>query len=169
MIAAKFKSLLLSSKLTLKIVLSMLDCFKDRKQTLSSGFSELQWLLTERWLKTHHGYKAPNESIIFAAKWGAISSFVDLPLIDDAFYGIVIYKYRDELQTFGVITDFEAGSRLVLEGLKSPIEAEFITANGTMALLECMKSAKSKSPEQCKKQVLENHIWLQSSRRMCFV
>lgn len=145
-IAIKFKSLVLSSKLAPNIVLSILDCFGKLSQILSSGCIELQWLLTEKWLKTRHGYKAPNKSIISNPKWGAISFFVVLPLIDDVYYSIGIYKYKDELLKLGVISDFEAGAELVLKGLNSPIEPEFITADGAMALLECMKFGMSKSP-----------------------
>ncbi|POO03753.1 Histidine kinase-like ATPase, C-terminal domain containing protein [Trema orientale] len=148
MIAAKFKYLSLSSKLGPDIVLSMLDCFKEMRLASSSRCSELQWLYTEKWLKTRHGYKAPPESIIFSVKWAAVSYFVDLPIIDDVFYSIVIYKYKDELQMLGVITDFEGGAGLVLEGLKSPIEPEFVTADGTMALLKCLKSAMSEGRDQ---------------------
>ncbi|PON65582.1 hypothetical protein PanWU01x14_115940 [Parasponia andersonii] len=148
MIAAEFKSLSLSFKLGPDIVLSMLDCFKEMRRASSSRCSELQWLHTEKQLKTRHGYKAPTESIIFSMKWAAVSCFVDLPIIDDVFYSIVIYKYKDELQIMGIITDFEGGAGLVLEGLKSPIEPEIVTANGTMALLKCLKSALSEHRDQ---------------------
>ncbi|XP_062118267.1 uncharacterized protein LOC133831877 [Humulus lupulus] len=147
-VSAKFKSLSLSFKLGPDMVLSILKCFKEMRQTLPSGCFELQCLLNEKWLKTRHGYKAPSQSIIFSMNWGAVSPFVDLPLIDDGFYSIFIYKYKDELQMLGAITDFEGGAELVLEGLRCPIEPEFITAAGTMALLKCLKSVMSKSPDQ---------------------
>ncbi|KAF4396679.1 hypothetical protein G4B88_028993 [Cannabis sativa] len=144
-IATKFKILSSSSKLGPDMVLSMLKCFKEERQTLFSGCSEVRCLFTEKWLKTRHGYKAPNQSIIFSTNWGAVSPFVDLPLIDDGFYSIFIYKYKDELHMLGAITDFEGGAGLVLEGLKSPIASEFVTTAGTMALLKCLKSVMSKS------------------------
>ncbi|KAF4379461.1 hypothetical protein G4B88_024446 [Cannabis sativa] len=147
-IDAKFKLLLHSSKLGPDMVLSMLKCLKEMRQTSSSGCVELQCLFTEKWLKTRCGYMAPSQSIVFSMNWGAVSPFVDLPLIDDGFYSIMIYRYKDELQMLGAITDFEGGAGFVLEGLKSPIEPEFTTASGTIALLKCLNSVMSKSSDQ---------------------
>ncbi|KAL5558728.1 hypothetical protein UlMin_034939 [Ulmus minor] len=148
MIGAQFKSLLFSSELSPAKVLSMLGCIRELGPTYSLRCSDFECLLTEKWLKTRHGFKTPNESIVFGSKWGAISPFVDLPLIDDAHYGISIYKFKDELQMLGVISDFEGGAVFVAKGLNSPIDPDFVTADGTIALLECMKSATLNSLNQ---------------------
>lgn len=107
-IVAHFKSLVRYSKLAPANVISLLPCLRELSQNMSLECWELEWLLTEKWLKTRHSYKAPKESIIFSSKWALISTFVDLPPIDGGFYGIVgMYKFMDELQMFGVITGFE--------------------------------------------------------------
>ncbi|KAK9948530.1 hypothetical protein M0R45_004101 [Rubus argutus] len=147
MIAAHFNSLLSSSGLVPSNVMSLLGCIREISRTISLQCSELNWLLSEKWLKTRHGYKTPSESIIFSSKWGSISLFVDLPLIDDIYYGIGIYKFRDELQMLGAITDFEGGAPFVAKGLCNPIEAELVCADGFISLLECIKSLKSRSPD----------------------
>ncbi|KAM5569728.1 hypothetical protein ABKV19_016972 [Rosa sericea] len=145
MIAARFKSLLSSSSLDPATVMALLRCIREMNLTMSLQHSELQWLLSEKWLKTRHGFKTPDESIIFSSKWGQLMLFVDLPLIDDVYYGTGIYKFRDELEKLGAITDFERGSPLVAKGLHSPIEAELLDADGIRSLLECIKSLMSRS------------------------
>ncbi|CAN6583023.1 unnamed protein product [Malus baccata var. baccata] len=139
MFADQFNSLLSSSGLAAANVMSLLGCIRELRQTMQLQCSELEWLLSEKWLKTRHGYKTPAESIIFNSKWGSISSFIDLPLIDDVYYGIGIYKFKDELQMLGVISDFEQGAPLVAKGLHSPIDAELLTTDGILSLLECIK------------------------------
>ena len=118
-------------------------------EKLPSQLQELhQCLLGEKWLRTCNGYRTPSESILFSSKWGTISLFVDLPLIDDSFYGIVIYGFEDELKMLGAITEFEGGAPFVARGLTRPIEPRFVTDLGTIALLECIKYLISKSKEQ---------------------
>lgn len=90
------------------------------------GSEELKWLSDDKWLKTRHGFRTLTESILSGSKWGTITYFVDLPIIDDGYYGIGLYKLRDELNMLVATTDFESGAELVLKGLNSPIELEFI-------------------------------------------
>ncbi|KAL6317276.1 hypothetical protein AAG906_030029 [Vitis piasezkii] len=92
-------------------------------------------------------FKTPSESILFSSKWGTISLFVDLLLIDDSFYGIVIYGFEDELKMLGVITEF-GGAPFVARGLTRPIEPRFVTDLDTIALIECIKYLISKFKEQ---------------------
>lgn len=71
-IAAHFKSLIRHCKLAPAKVISLLSCLRELSQNISLECSELEWLLTEKWLKTRHAYKAPKESIIFSSKWVVI-------------------------------------------------------------------------------------------------
>ncbi|KAL6185621.1 hypothetical protein ACLB2K_041751 [Fragaria x ananassa] len=145
MIAGRFKSLLSSSSLDPANVMVLLRCIREMNLTMSLQHSELQWLSSEKWLKTRHGFRAPDESIIFSSKWGQLMLFVDLPLIDDVCYGTGIYKFRDELEKLGAITDFAWGASIVAKGLHSPIEAELLDADGIISVLECIKSLMSQS------------------------
>ena len=149
LIVTQFKSFLSSSSLTPFKVISLLECIREMNEKLPSQLQELhQCLLGEKWLRTCNGYRTPSESILFSSKWGTISLFVDLPLIDDSFYGIVIYGFEDELKMLGAITEFEGGAPFVARGLTRPIEPRFVTDLGTIALLECIKYLISKSKEQ---------------------
>ncbi|KAI5354276.1 hypothetical protein L3X38_007171 [Prunus dulcis] len=156
MIGARFNSLLSSSRLAPATTMLLLGCIRELIPNMSLQRSELKWLLCEKWLKTRHGYKTPGESIISGSNWGPISFFVDLPLIDDAHYGIGIYKFKDELQMLGVITDFERGASFVAKGLHSPIQPELFASDERCRkqMFETMKGYKI--PQEC---VLFDPAW----------
>ncbi|WCJ20279.1 DNA binding ATP binding [Euphorbia peplus] len=149
MLVSQLKSCVSSSSLTPAIVFSFLEFIKLVNATSPSCLSELcSCLSTVEWLKTRHGYKTPCESILFNLKWGTISLFVDLPVIDDSFYGIGIYGYKDELKLMGVITDFVGGNAFVAKGLNYPIETSLLTKEGSVSLLECAKLMMADSGDQ---------------------
>ncbi|XVE95086.1 hypothetical protein REPUB_Repub02eG0066000 [Reevesia pubescens] len=149
LIIAQFKLLSSSYSLTPANVISMLICIKEMIQKRPSQVLEFpSSLLGERWFKTRHGYRAPNESILFSSKWGTISLFIDLPFIDDSFYSIGIYGYRDELKILGVVIDFTEGAFFVAKGLKQPIDVGLITRDSAISLLECIECLMSECNDQ---------------------
>lgn len=91
-------------------------------------------------MKTSHGYKCGPDSVLFDSIWGTVAQFVDLPIIDEAFYGIGIYAYKDQLKMLGVVVDFHEGAHFVARGLCMPKEPAFMTANSALALLQCVKA-----------------------------
>ncbi|KAK9939066.1 hypothetical protein M0R45_015775 [Rubus argutus] len=160
-VAAQFSSLLSSSRLAPANVMSLLACIRELSQTMSLKCAELKWLLSEKWMKTRHGYKNPRESILSGSKWRSISSFVELPLIDCNHYGLGIYKFRAELEMLGVIVDYQGGAPLVAKGLHSPIEGSALetadAVDGIISLLKYIKCLMSSSPyEPLPEEFLEN-------------
>ncbi|KAJ4849705.1 hypothetical protein Tsubulata_018983, partial [Turnera subulata] len=130
-------------------VMKLLDVIRHFKRNLPPYLSEIRECLSkEECLKTRHGYKTPSESILFSLKWGTISFVVDLPLIDDSFYGISIYGYTDELEAIGVATDFIQGAGFVARGLNHPLETRLVTREATVSLLECVKIMMSDCNDQ---------------------
>ncbi|KAL3526922.1 hypothetical protein ACH5RR_011578 [Cinchona calisaya] len=81
-------------------------------------------LMKEKWLKTTHGFKSASDSILFNEKWATLSQIVDLPIIDEAYYGDEIYSFKDELKLLGAVIDFIDGAifvaRALLQNLASP-------------------------------------------------
>ncbi|KAI8030890.1 hypothetical protein LOK49_LG01G03112 [Camellia lanceoleosa] len=108
------------------------------KLLLSS--SGLTGAIGEKWLKTCHGYRFASGSILFDPKWGTVSQFVDVPLIDDACYGNKIFSFKDELKMMGVMVNFNEVAHFVARGLKLPQEPVSVTADCTSSLLHCAKS-----------------------------
>ncbi|KAK9284770.1 hypothetical protein L1049_023947 [Liquidambar formosana] len=84
------------------------------------------------------------DSILFDTEWGTLTQFVDLPLIDQPFYGDAIYSFKDELKMLGVIIDFNEGAHFVAGGLKlPPEEPALIKADSALSLLQCVTSLRN--------------------------
>ncbi|XP_021767703.1 uncharacterized protein LOC110732097 [Chenopodium quinoa] len=131
---------LLASSVASDLLIKLLHCITELKKTKSSVLADLcECLIKEEFLRTRHGHKKPGESILFNSKWASISFFVDLPLIDDSFYGIEIYGFKEELKMLGVLCSLEEGAIFVAKGLKRPIEQGLLTAEGTLSLLQCLE------------------------------
>ncbi|KAL2894933.1 Sacsin [Bienertia sinuspersici] len=136
----ELKILLSSPAVASEHLLMLLHCIKKLKEIKSFILAGLcECLRKEEILRTRHGHKKPEESILFNSKWASISFFVDLPLIDDSYYGIQIYSLRDELKVLGVLSNLEEGAIYVAKGLTRPIEHGILTAEGTLSLLHCLK------------------------------
>ncbi|XP_077251764.1 uncharacterized protein LOC143890988 [Tasmannia lanceolata] len=168
-VAAQFKSLALSFSLSRNNVLSLLRCINQMNGTIPSALLEFKNSLSGvKWLRTRRGYKSSPDSVLFDSKWGTVSHFVDLPLIDDAFYGISIYTCREELKMMGVVVDFMEGSQFVARGLNLPKDSGVITVKGVLSLLKCVgflleKSAEKSLPEDFLKKMREGK-WLKTYR-----
>ncbi|XVE70251.1 hypothetical protein DITRI_Ditri10aG0057500 [Diplodiscus trichospermus] len=149
LIIAQFTLLSSSYSLAPANIISLLIFIREMLQKRPSQLSEFcRSLSGETWLKTRHGYRAPNESILFSSRWATISLFVDLPFIDDSFYSISIYGYRDELKILGVANDLLEGAFFVARGLKQPMNTGLITRDGAISLLDCVKCLMSESNDQ---------------------
>ena len=74
---------------------------------------------------TRHSYEKPRESILFNSKWASILLFVDLPY---------------EMKCLGVLSSVEEGTMFAATGLSGPIDRTLLTAEGTLRLLDCLKT-----------------------------
>ncbi|KAE9449555.1 hypothetical protein C3L33_18541, partial [Rhododendron williamsianum] len=146
MLTVKVKYLLSISDLPGDVVISLLNCMKCMSKKMAPQLNCLtSCLLGERWLKTRDGYRSAPESILYDSGWGTVSQFVDLPLIDDAFYGDSIFSFKNELKILGVMVDFNEGARFVARGLVLPEEPVSITAKCALSLLNCAGSLRQSS------------------------
>ncbi|CAL5366615.1 unnamed protein product [Camellia sinensis] len=146
MLSDQFKFSLSSGRLTNVHVISTLNCMKCMGKKKPSQLFELRsCLMGDKWLKTSHGYKYTSESVLFDSKWGTIAQFVNLPLIDESFYGNDIYLYKDQLKMLGVVVDFSEGAHFVARGLCLPKEPALLTADSALSLLQCVKSLRMNS------------------------
>nr|POE45423.1 hypothetical protein CFP56_20095 [Quercus suber] len=123
MLSFALKSTLSSSSLTCANVFSLLSCINYMSKTMQSQLlNKISCLSGEKWLKTCHGYKSAPESILFNPKWGTVFKVVDLPFVDEAFYGLRIHSYKCELNMLGVVTNFSEGVHIVARRFKLPKE-----------------------------------------------
>ncbi|KAJ8453361.1 hypothetical protein Cgig2_008245 [Carnegiea gigantea] len=130
----------LSSRVTPEHLIALLNCMSEMRGRGSSLLDDIcKCLQDEEILKTRHGYRKPREAILFNSKWASISLFVDLPLVDDSYYGIKIYGFREEMKLLGALSSLEEGAIFVSRGLSGPIESALLTAESTLSLLVCLK------------------------------
>ncbi|CAJ1949708.1 unnamed protein product [Sphenostylis stenocarpa] len=90
------------------------------------------------WLKvTANEWRPPSKSFLIGSSLGRIlqsgSALVDIPLIDEDFYGNKIFEYKDELKTIGVMFSCEEACEFIGRELMS--RAAFSTLSRNHILL----------------------------------
>ncbi|KAJ0790237.1 putative histidine kinase/HSP90-like ATPase superfamily [Helianthus annuus] len=116
-----------SSSITPASIYALLDSVKRLKEmALEIPDKFLDKLSQKNWLKTHYGYKRPNECLLFYSDWNAFLKRDDGPFIDEQFYGSPVETYREELNHLGVITDINNGSQVIASYLDSQSNFERI-------------------------------------------
>ncbi|XP_034926007.1 uncharacterized protein [Populus alba] len=94
------------------------------------------------------GYKPPSQSFLLASsntssKWGNIlqsaSVLVDIPLIDQGFYGPKITGYREELRTVGVMFEYGEACKFIGNHLMSLAASSALTKSNVISILNFIK------------------------------
>ncbi|KAE8123815.1 hypothetical protein FH972_018739 [Carpinus fangiana] len=95
-------------------VLKLLECIRILLQDRNYSFPGKFWEeISQKWLKTHVGYRPPKECLLFNSRWGSYLKHTDGPFLDEGFYGSSITPYKEELRAIGVTVDVENGCRLI--------------------------------------------------------
>ncbi|PWA51666.1 DNA binding,ATP binding protein [Artemisia annua] len=105
-----------TSSITPLSVFALLDCVKKEEVESRDKFHEK--LSKKKWLKTHFGYKCPEECLLFSSDWESFLKRSDGPFIDEEFYGSRIGSYKDELKLVGVITQVDSGCKVLASYLE---------------------------------------------------
>ncbi|KAL9338160.1 hypothetical protein Peur_069929 [Populus x canadensis] len=94
------------------------------------------------------GYKPPSQSFLLASsnrssKWGNIlqsaSVLVDIPLIDQGFYGHKITEYREELRTVGVMFEYGEACKFIGNHLMSLAASSALTKSNVISILNFIR------------------------------
>uniref|UniRef100_A0A0D9XSE1 Protein NO VEIN C-terminal domain-containing protein n=1 Tax=Leersia perrieri TaxID=77586 RepID=A0A0D9XSE1_9ORYZ len=138
-----------SSPLTLDNAVLLLQWIRNLKSKgvqLPARF--LACIKQGSWLKTSVGYKPPNESFLSSAEWGSLlqngSSFVDIPMIDQHFYGNKLQEYKKELQAIGVRFEFREASAYIGSRLMSMAANNMLTRENVYQLLRLIRFMREK-------------------------
>ncbi|XP_076939689.1 uncharacterized protein LOC143608563 [Bidens hawaiensis] len=109
-----------SSGITPASVYALLDSVKRLRESASEIPAKfLEKLSQNNWLKTHCGYKRPNECLLFYEEWDGFFKRDDGPFIDEKLYGSRIESYKKELSFLKVVTAINEGCKLVASYLYS--------------------------------------------------
>ncbi|KAF2311564.1 hypothetical protein GH714_024857 [Hevea brasiliensis] len=94
-----------------------------------------------------------------------VSVFVDIPLIDQSFYGDEIFKYTEVLKTIGVMFDYGEACEFVGKHLMSIATSSTLTRSNVISVLNFVKFLREKllSPDKfiCS---IKKGSWLRTSR-----
>ncbi|KAG2261857.1 hypothetical protein Bca52824_068936 [Brassica carinata] len=100
------------SRITPLSAISLLKCItfllEDRFGKLPKEFLEK---VSVRWLKTHAGYRCPEECLLFDNTWELECS--DGPFVDEEYYGSELKGFKKELVAIGVGNDSGKACRLL--------------------------------------------------------
>ncbi|CAH1428235.1 unnamed protein product [Lactuca virosa] len=128
-------------------VLSFLKCYRQLKKLKLEIPEDLNnCVRKEKWLRTRlDDYcRSPTECILFSADWEQITPICSpLPFIDDL-YVSEIHEYHEELNKFGVVTDFKNCAEFLAHGLVLPQDSSTLTPEILYTLLQSVKELKGK-------------------------
>ncbi|CAJ2664742.1 unnamed protein product [Trifolium pratense] len=166
--ASLFEHKALEISISQQHVISFLSCCRLLEGTdyrFPSDFSTI--IRKVKWLHTSvDGFRCPRKCILYGPEWKSISSITCLPFINynDKCCGLGIHEYKEELKSFGVVTELKDGVRFVLECLKFPSNPSTISPESVFSLLECirllMKDNKLTIEDDFRKRLSKN--WLKT-------
>ncbi|KAJ4746372.1 ATP/DNA binding protein [Rhynchospora pubera] len=128
-----------NGKLTRSNVLSLLSLIRFLREKYLSPSQLIEAVQNHRWLRTCLGYVSPTEAFLFSSEWTAASCIVNLPFIDETYYGQSILGYQSELELLGVhvkIGDASNYCSILVRKLKFP--PNLCTPEAFLLLLKCI-------------------------------
>jgi hypothetical protein len=120
------------------------------------------------WLKTSIGYKPPKDSFLSSGTWGSLLQIgfdmIEIPMIDQKFYGSEISIYMNELRLIGVKFEFGEASVVIGKHLMSRAENGTLTKSNVLSLLGLIRFLREKylSPDYLIETIKKDR-WLKTS------
>ncbi|KAJ4766061.1 ATP/DNA binding protein [Rhynchospora pubera] len=138
-ILQRFVSLAEAKKMSNGRVLALLKLIKHLKKVNQLGDHLLDQLKEKSWLVTSQGLQSPPAPYFIRSEHEAILQTVDIPLIDEGFYGPRIGNYEPELILLGVEVNIEQVFRQIPLKLRFPADASLISREGALFLLKSIR------------------------------
>ncbi|KAA8540646.1 hypothetical protein F0562_024435 [Nyssa sinensis] len=164
----------MSAPLTKQNTFLLLDWIRNLKQQgvqMPSKFltciKEGNWLRIS--LNDSPGYRPPSQSFLSSLSWGSLrqngSVLVDIPIIDQGFYGFEINGYKEELRTIGVMFEYGEACEFIGNHLMSLAAASTLTKDNVLSILNLIKFLREKllSPVKFITSIKDGR-WLRTSR-----
>ncbi|XVF49549.1 hypothetical protein PTKIN_Ptkin04bG0021600 [Pterospermum kingtungense] len=132
------------------LLLSWILDMKYRRRSIPGKF--LTSIKNGNWLKVtingSSGYKPPAESFFYSSSWGNIlqngSVFVDIPLIDQSFYGDRIRYYTEELKTIGVMFEYGEACAFIGNHLMRLASSSTLSKDRVLSILGLIRFLRQK-------------------------
>ncbi|WCJ36321.1 DNA binding ATP binding [Euphorbia peplus] len=153
-----------SAPLTKQNVFLLLDWIRNLRR-VGSLIPEkfLNCIKDGSWLRTTLNgssvYRPPSQSFLLNSNkedshWGSImqngSVLVDIPLIDQSYYGDAIYGYKEELKTIGVMLDHGQACEFIGDRLMASAASSSLTRSNVISMLSFIRFLRKSllSPEK---------------------
>ncbi|WMV20982.1 hypothetical protein MTR67_014367 [Solanum verrucosum] len=162
------------SPLTKENALLMLDWIRNMKRNrLSYPKRFLTCVREGSWLKVSlsgsPSYRPPSKSFFHTSSWGHLlqnrSVLVDIPLVDQGFYGSELIQYKEELSTIGVMFEFKEACEYIGQHFMSLATYSTLTKVHVMSILNFIKYLREKylSPDTFINSINDRR-WLQTTQ-----
>ncbi|XP_059304280.1 uncharacterized protein LOC132056206 [Lycium ferocissimum] len=143
----------MSSPLTKENALLLLEWIRNMKRNkvslptrFSSCIREGSWLKIS--LSGSPGYRPPSKSFFHNSSWGHVlqngSVLVDIPLVDQEYYGSELKQYKKELSTAGVMFKFKKACKYIGEHFMSLATNSTLTKGHVVSILNFIKYLREK-------------------------
>lgn len=161
-----------SSPLSKNNTFLLLDWIEHLKSRMPISERFLTSIRNGNWLKVtingSSGYKPPAQSFFHSSSWGDIlqngSVFVDIPLIDQAFYGDRINNYREELKIIGVMFEYGEACQFIGDHLMRLASSSTLSRDRVLSILGLIRYLRTKylPPDKFIHSIKEGR-WLKTS------
>ncbi|XP_023758052.1 uncharacterized protein LOC111906533 [Lactuca sativa] len=164
----------LSSPLTKKNTFLLLKWLRNlRLSEVSLPKRFLSSIKNGSWLKVSlngsPGYRPPSESFMLDSTKGSLlqngSVLVDIPLVDEKYYGVTMKKYKDELETIGVRFQDSDACKFIGKRLMDLATSSQLTKDNVLSILKFIEYL-GKHSIPCGEfiKVIREKEWLRTTR-----
>nr|GLL31644.1 uncharacterized protein LOC109170777 [Ipomoea trifida] len=161
----------LSSPLTRENAFMLLDWIGNMRMKMPARF--LACIQNGSWLKVrlcgNPGYRPPSQSFFHSSSWGHHlqneSLRIDIPLLDQEFYGGQISNYQQELKTAGVMFEFKDVCQFIGKHFMSLAASSTLSKNDVFSILYFIRYLRDKyfSPDEFINSIKDSS-WLQTTQ-----
>ncbi|XP_021754621.1 uncharacterized protein LOC110719947 [Chenopodium quinoa] len=123
----------------------LLECIRNLQQPGSTAFIEK--LNSNPWLKTNLGFKCPSSTILCSSNLGILPTIVEVPVVDEVYYGRSIQSYTNELNALGVGLDFSGTLNIVANQLHEHISSGKMSPSKVILLLQGIRNMLNTTPD----------------------
>lgn len=151
------------------LLLDWIRCLRHRGARIPEKFltsiKEGSWLRIT--MNGSSGYRPPSESFFYTSKWGNIlqngSVLVDIPLVDQSFYGDKLAEFKEELKIMGVMFGYGDACNFIGKRLMSLAKSSTLTKSNVLSILNFIRYLRAQllSPNEFIQSIREGR-WLRT-------